>query len=264
MKKINIFMAMGLVLVMLLGACTSTSVQSDYSSSNTQNTASTQQSSQGRAVFAIKDAAADMGAVTSVKVTVDSVKVHSETEGWVTVSSSQKNYDLLQLKAQGKQELLADVQLKDGTYDQLRLDISNVVVTDADGMHEAKLPSGELKINGNLVVEGNTTSTVTFDFIADESLHVTGNGKYIMAPVVQVETRSDADVQIGSGNKVEIKGGNVKTNVKVGMDLDGNVGVNVKVPSNANITIDSSGMVKIGSGNAKGSANAGIGIGASA
>src|SRR3989344_5163267 len=244
MKKTNILLALGLVLVMLVGACTST-VQSDFSS-GTQNTG-TQQSSEGRVVFAVKDAAADMGAVTSVKITVDSVKVHSETEGWVTVSSSQKTYDLLQLKAQGKQELLADVQLKDGNYDQLRLDISNVIVTDASGSHEAKLPSGELKVNGNLVVEANATSTATFDFIADESIHVTGNGKYIMAPVVQVETKSDADVQIGSDNKVEIK--------------NGNVGVNVRVPSNANITIDSSGMVKLGKGNAEGNANVGVGIG---
>ena len=258
MKKMNIFMAVGLVLVMLIGACTST-IQNDFNS-GTQNTG-TPQSSDGRVVFAVTDAAADMGAVTSVKVTVDSVKVHSETEGWVTVSSSQKTYDLLQLKAQGKQELLVDAQLKEGTYDQLRLDISNVIVTDASGSHEAKLPSGELKINGNLFVEANTTSTATFDFIADESIHVTGNGKYIMAPVVQVETKSDADAKIGNDNEVEIKGGSVRTNIKVGMDLDGNVGVNVRVPSNANITIDSSGMVKLGSGNAKSNTNIGVGIG---
>lgn len=255
MKKINIFMAIGLALVMLIGACTTT-VQSDFGS-GTQDTRG-QQSSEGRAVFAIKDAAADMGAVTSVKVTVDSVKVHSETEGWVTVSSSQRTYDLLQLKAQGKQELLADANLKSGTYDQLRLDISNVVVTDASGSHEAKLPSGELKVNGNLVVEGNTTSTATFDFIADESLHVTGNGKYILAPVVQVETKSNADVQIGNDNNVEIKGGSVRTNTKVGMDIDGNVGVNIRVPANVNLSIDASGVVKLGKGNA----NVGIGIGA--
>src|SRR3989338_8533426 len=73
-----------------------------------------QQSTSGRAVFTMTDAAANMGAVTSVKV-------HSEAEGWVTVSSAQKTYDLLQLKAQDKQELLADIQLKEGTYNQLRL-----------------------------------------------------------------------------------------------------------------------------------------------
>lgn len=257
MKKMNIFMSIGLVLVMLIGACTST-VQSGYSPSGTSG--GTQQTSQGQAVFAVKDAAADMGTVTSVKVTVDSVQVHSSTEGWVTASSTQKTYDLLQLKAQGKQELLANAQLKNGNYDQLRLDISNVVVTDANGSHEAKLPSGVLKINGNLVVKENSTSTATFDFIADESLHVTGNGKYIMAPVVQMETRQDADVNIGSNNNVEIKGGHVNTNVKVRMGLDGNVGVNTRVPSDANMVIDSSGVIKVGNGNSQSNANVGVGV----
>lgn len=205
------------------------------------------QQSTGRAVFTMTDAAANMGAVTSVKVTVDSVKVHSEAEGWVTVSSVQKTYDLLQLKAQDKQELLADAQLKEGTYNQLSLDISRVVVTDASGTHEAKLPSGELKINGNLVVERNSTSTATFDFIADESLHITGNGKYIMAPVVQMETRQDADVSVSSGNRVEIRNGRVNTNVKVGMDINGNVGVGSKIPSNSDLSIDTAGKIKLGS-----------------
>jgi len=207
-----------------------------------------QQSTQkGRAVFAITDAAADMQSVTSVKVTVESIKVHSAAEGWTTVSSSSKTYDLLELKGKSETALLADAQLKQGTYDQLRLDISKVVVTDANGTHEAKLPSGELKINGKLVVEANSTSTATFDFIADESLHVTGNGKYIMAPVVQLETREDADVSVRSGNKVQISGGKVDTNVKVGMDINGNVGVGVKISSNADISIDTLGKIKLGS-----------------
>src|SRR3989344_9211444 len=116
---------------------------------------------EGRVVFTITDAAADMGTVTSVMITVDSVRVHSETEGWVTVSSEQKTFDLLKLKAEASQELLADVKLEEGTYQQLRLDISKVLVVDAEGEHEAKLPSGELKIVGDLEVKANSTSTAT-------------------------------------------------------------------------------------------------------
>ncbi|MEK6900140.1 MAG: DUF4382 domain-containing protein, partial [Nanoarchaeota archaeon] len=171
---------------------------------------------QGRVVFTVTDAAADMGLVTSVMVTIDSVSVHSAEEGWVTFSSEPKTFDLLKLKAEGSQELLADVMLKEGTYQQLRLEISKVLVTDDKGEHEAKLPSGELKIVGELVVSANSTSTATFDFIADESLHVTGNGEYILAPVVQLETKEKAEVEL-KGSKVEIKSGNVNTNVKVGM-----------------------------------------------
>lgn len=228
---------------------------------------------QGRAVFLITDAAADMGAVTSVQVTVDAVKVHSASQGWVTVSSEQKTYDLLQLKAEGSQALLADVSLETGTYEQVRLDISKVVVIDDQGEHEAKLPSGELKIVGNLVVNADSTSTATFDFMANESLHVTGKGEYILAPVVQLETREDAEVELKADERVEVKQGRVKTKVKVGMDADGNVGVGLGISSTANVTI-ADGRVKIGLGlikekkvdenadtNAGAQANAGVKVG---
>ncbi len=208
---------------------------------------STQEEKEGRVVFTITDAAADMGAVTSVMITVDSVQVHSETEGWVTVSNEPQTFDLLKLKAEGSQELLADVTLKEGTYQQLRLDISKVLVTDAEGEHEAKLPSGELKIVGDLEVKADSTSTATFDFIADESLHVTGNGEYILAPVVQLETKTDADVEVKADKKVEVKAGKTKTSVKVGMDAEGKVGVGLGIPTQANVSI-AEGKVKVEGG----------------
>lgn len=202
---------------------------------------------EGRVVFAITDAAADMGVVTSVMVTVDSVKVHSAADGWVTVSSTPKTVDLLKLKAEGSTELLADVTLKEGDYQQLRLDISKVIVVDDKGEQEAKLPSGELKIVGGFTVTANSTSTATFDFIADESLHLTGNGEYILAPVVQLETRENAEVEVKADQKVEVKGGKVKTNVKVGMDIEGKVGVGLGLAKDAKLSL-SNGKVVAGVG----------------
>src|SRR3989338_694466 len=202
---------------------------------------------EGRVVFSITDAAANMSAVTSVMVTVDSVRVHSAAEGWITVSSEPQTFDLLKLKAEGSQELLADVTLEEGTYQQLRLDISKVVVADAEGEHEAKLPSGELKIVGDLEVKADSTSTATFDFIADESLHVTGNGEYILAPVVQLETKTDAEVEVKADQKVEIKAGKVKASVKVGMDAEGNVGVGLGIPAKAKLSLGQ-GKVKVEGG----------------
>ncbi|MDP3734449.1 MAG: DUF4382 domain-containing protein [Nanoarchaeota archaeon] len=206
---------------------------------------------EGRVVFTITDAAANMSAVTSIMVTVDSVQVHSAEKGWVTVSSEQKTYDLLQLKAEASHGLLADVMLEEGTYQQVRLDISNVVVVDAAGEHEAKLPSGELKIVGDLVVTADSTSTASFDFIADESLHVTGQGEYILAPVVQLETREDAEVDLKADSKVEIKNGRVRANVKVGMDAEGNVGIGLGISAKANVSI-SQGKIKVDIGIGKG------------
>lgn len=200
----------------------------------------------GRAVFLITDAAANMSSVSSVRMTVDSVAVHSNTEGWITVSSSPRTYDLLQLKAQGDQMVLADVELEEGTYQQIRMDVSNVVVTDAEGDHQATLPSGELMIVGDVVVEPNATATAEFDFIADESLHVTGNGEYVFAPVIQVETREDADVLISSNGEADVEGGDIRTNVRIGMDANGRVGVGLGISQDRQISIEG-GRIRIGS-----------------
>ncbi|MBI2145504.1 DUF4382 domain-containing protein [Candidatus Woesearchaeota archaeon] len=227
-----------LVLVVLVAGCTA-GVQAPVGDAEVNAT--------GRAVFVITDAAANMGSVSSVKVTVDSVSVHSASEGWVAVLSTPGTYDLLQLKAEGKNALLADVQLEEGRYEQARLQISKVVVTDAEGSREAKLPSGELKVVGNLEVDANTTSTATFEFIADESLHVTGSGEYVMAPVVKVETRHDADVEVRSGSDVVVSGGSVTASSKVGMDISGNVGVGLKIGLNETLDIEN-GKIKIGIG----------------
>jgi hypothetical protein len=191
----------------------------------------------GTMVVTVTDAAADMGSVTSIMVTIDSVMVHSEADGWTTVSSDAKTVDLLELKAQNANSLVALVNLSAGDYNQMRLDISDVVVTDAQGEHEAKLPSGELKVNTNFTIGNGTTTAASFDFIAHESLHVTGNGRYILAPVVQVETRDDVTVDASNEDKVLVAGGTVRTNARVGMDIKGNVGVDVRIPANAKLDI---------------------------
>lgn len=239
MNRLNLWVLLA-VFSLLLAACA------------TQNTtiiganASSLGLSEGRVVVSITDAAADMGAVSEVHVTIDAVRVHSTTQGWVTVSEQSQTYDLLELKAEGEKALFASAELEAGTYGQMELEISEVIIVDDEGEHEAKLPSGSLRMNGELEIKANSTSTATFDFIADESLHMTGNGEYIMAPVVEVETRSDANVAINSDNSVDITGGSVDTRMKVGMDAKGNVDVGLTIPANVNISLGSGGVISIG------------------
>ncbi|MBI2103328.1 DUF4382 domain-containing protein [Candidatus Woesearchaeota archaeon] len=237
MRKFVLGILLICVLVMVAACAPPTSSTQPVSGEPVSGEEDGQLREEGRVVFAITDVAADMGAVTSVMITVGSVRVHSATEGWVTVSSTPKTVDLLKLKAEGNNELLADVTLKESDYEQLRLDISKVVVVDDKGEHEATLPSGELKIVGGFTVTTNSTSTATFDFIADESLHLTGSGEYILAPVVQLETRENAEVEIKADKKVEVKGGKVKTNVKVGMDVEGKVGVGLGIAKEAKLSL---------------------------
>jgi len=200
-------------------------------------TGSTQQTGQGRVVFALTDAPANLEGVSAVRLSVDSIQVHSAADGWATVSSTPRVYNLLELKQKGISVLLADVKLKTGTYQQMRLDISNAVVVDASGEHTAKLPSGELKIVANLEV-GEGTSSALLDFMLDKSLRVTGKSEYILAPVVRLETRANADVQVENSGRVDIRGGRPVAVVEVGMDLKGNVGVGLGVPADVAVEVD--------------------------
>ena len=233
-KSVSLFLILGLFSVVLIAGC----------ASNIGGNIST--TGFGRAVFGVKDAAANMGSVSSIQMTVSNVQVHSATEGWMTVSSNAKTYDLMQLRADGSTALLADANLKAGTYDQMRMEVSNVVVTNASGSYQAKLPSNEFKVIGNLVVQANSTSSATFDFIADESLHVTGKGEFIMAPVAQVQTRESTNVQTQSNGRIEISNGKVDTDIKVGMDINGNVGVGLSIPASAALSIGADGKVGLG------------------
>ncbi len=249
-------MACSLFVILLVG-CTQNDAQTmPPSAQGNNNQAVVDSGEKGRAVFVITDAAADMKTVTSVRITVEEISVHSQAQGWVSVSSTPKTYDLLQLKAQNSNALLADAQLDEGTYDEMRLDVSSVIVTDASGSQEAKLPSNELKLKGDLIVTADSTASASFDFIADESLHVTGNGKYVMAPVLKVETREDVDVSVDSQNDVKINGGSLKTSVTQGMDASGKVGVGLKIPKDVAVSLDAAGIIKIGGSGKEGSEHA--------
>jgi hypothetical protein len=201
----------------------------------------------GRVVFTITDKAPEVSLVSSVNITIDSILVQNTAQSWVTVSSAQQTFDLLQLKALDTQALLADINLSDGAYNQVKLHISKVVVTDETGNHDAKLPSGDLKIVGAFNVNGNSVSVVALDFIVEESIHMTGNGEYILAPVVHIQTKENAEVTV-KGTTVEVKNGNVKTDKTIGMDENGTVGTDNRIAVDAIVSIDSNG--KIHSGNA--------------
>ncbi len=179
---------------------------------------------QGTAVFVIKDAAVSLDSIASIMLTVKEVSI-SGPKGWKTISKTAKQYDLLKLYASGAAELLAEANLDSGTYNQIRLMIDKATVTPKNGVaQDAKLPSGDLKIIGPIVVEKGKTSGITLDFVAAKSLHTTGKGEYIFAPVIQAETKTSVFVQ-RIGNKIELIGGEQKFAATLGMDEGGGLKV---------------------------------------
>ncbi len=231
MKKLIILFL--ILMTLLLFAC-----QNETKVVNKINASDTDNSGKGKTVFTITDAAADMNSVTSVKMKIDNIKVYSESKGWTTVSSDTRTYDLLELKAESRNALIANVEMEEGTYSKMELEISEVLVVDSNGTHQTKLPSNKMTLEGQLIVEKSSTSTVSFDVLLDESLHTTQEGEYVMAPVIDLETRSKAEVNLASENDVKVYGGKVTTDVQIGMDINGNVGIGLKIPTNVVLSIN--------------------------
>jgi hypothetical protein len=134
-------------------------------------------------------------AYDSVVIAVDSVRVHIDitdtTGGWYTVSRTPATYDLLQFTG-GKDTLIAEGPVPAGYYSQLRLYIgegSHVVV---DGLPiPLFIPSGTqsgLKLNIQTTIVGGVKYVLLLDFDAAHSIVVTGNGRYMLKPVIKVVT----------------------------------------------------------------------------
>ncbi len=184
----------------------------------------------GRVVMTVTDAAANMGAISSIVVVINKVSLHSDAQGWVDVSTATQTYDLLELKRSETNALLADLSLAPARYDQIRLYVSSVTITDTSGNYDAKMPSNVLRLNGEIVVLANKTATVSLDFIADESVHKTGKGQYILAPVIQLESRTDGGADTSKSDNVRLFNGAVQTSSRVGMDSLGNLVIGGKLP----------------------------------
>ncbi|MDD4251360.1 MAG: hypothetical protein PHX27_04180 [Candidatus ainarchaeum sp.] len=245
MKK-SMTVLIALIFVVFLLGCTTTN-NDNTNLTNSNLSSQVENNATGRTVIALTDAAADMGVVNEVKVTINSVQVYNLEKGWVTVSTESKTYDLLELNFEGKTVVLADVNIATDNYTKIKLNISNIVINDDKGKHTAAIPSNEIIVDAIVNVGENSANIATFDIIANESLNISSTGDYVFAPVVKIETKSDAKINIEPNGNVIVSGGKTQTNVKVGMDLNGKVGVGASVLADAEIStiINALGQIKI-------------------
>jgi len=200
----------------------------------------------GNIIFAITDEAADMESISEIKVTTNNIKAHSTAEGWVTVSNEEKTFNLLELQSENVNKLMASSEIEQGSYNKIQIGIDTIMVTDASGEHEAKVPSNTWNINCEANVKEKSNATILLDIQADSSLHITGNNNYIFAPVIMVESRNNATVTINTDNNVVISSGTVRTSTTVGMNINGTIGVGIQIPANANLSINAEGNIEIG------------------
>jgi len=154
------------------------------------------QAGTGQLILKITDAPGDLN-ITRANVTISQVKVHlsagtenesnnetNVTAGWYTVVNQSQTFDLIAL--QDVTDLLGSVTLSAGWYTQIRLYIEKAIVT-IDGIeYECKIPSNTIKLIKPFSVSANATTTLILDFDVQESVHETGNGKYMFKPTIEI------------------------------------------------------------------------------
>lgn len=112
-----------------------------------------------------------------------------DESGWSVISTDTMMVDLLTL-TNGQAISIADTLLPAGKYTQIRLilDDQNTVVV--DGVEYAlEIPSSTktgIKLNHAFTIGSDALYQATLDFDADKSIHMTGNGQYMMKPVIRV------------------------------------------------------------------------------
>lgn len=193
----------------------------------------------GTIYVGVTDATADIKDVNDIDLSVKKVEIYSDMSGWMTLSSSEKKYPLLKLKAEGKTELYAKNYLKAGFYDRVRVTLGDVVVrTKTKGDLKATVPSSQIVIYSDIKIMNGQDTHFKLDFLADKSLHITVDGKYLFAPVVKAESRSGASVSLGAEDKLEVSLGSVDSVVSVGVDLSGSSRSNFELQTDSTLKID--------------------------
>lgn len=166
-------------------------------------TSCTEENNSGKArlQIALVDAPGDYQEVNINVVGVEMNWSSSDDQGWETLPMvERKTYDLLKLTG-GQEAILVDTEIPAGAkIHQLRLILGDGNTVKVEGVPQPldlETPSAQnsgLKLNIQQQIEEGLVYKVVLDFDVAKSIVKTGNGKYILKPVI----RSFLEAQGGS------------------------------------------------------------------
>ena len=177
----------------------------------------------GQLKVSLTDAPSDLSNVSQVNVTFDEIRVHDDASnsspdggapdagasedgsngsGWIVLCTDTQTIDLLSLTG-GRFTPLCSHPAADGGIEEvpvvvpagnisqvrLHLKTAQLVFNDGTPSTGVTVPSGStsgLKIDVNQTVPQSGMLEIKLDFDAAQSIHKTGNGKYLMQPVIRV------------------------------------------------------------------------------
>jgi hypothetical protein len=142
----------------------------------------------------------------AVLVTFSEVSAHRTGEDFMRIpfspESASRTCDLKKLV--GATDVLGTGALPSGHYTQIRLTVVSAalfwdnpssggacaaaIAAPAGRSSAVEIPSGEVKLNREFDVGTMGAATITLDFDGDRSIHETGNGRFMMQPVIAVSS----------------------------------------------------------------------------
>lgn len=148
----------------------------------------------GELQMLITDAPVDN--VDKVNISVERIEINNNENGWeefANYSDNPKEFDLLSL--QGVTDMLGTKNLEVGTYNQIRLYLSDVSVNKDGKNYDVFIPSEAqtgLKLVNEFTIEEDIVKALLLDFDVRKSLTKPGsdnNNDYIMRPTIRVVDR---------------------------------------------------------------------------
>jgi hypothetical protein len=140
----------------------------------------------------------------AVLVTFSSVRAHRSDSDWTDVpfanAATSRTCDLKKLET--AEDVLGTATLPAGHYTQVRLVVQSSVLyfdnpstgaacaptltAPAGANASLDIPSGEVKLNREFDITATSTMTMLVDFDGNQSIHLTGSGRYMMSPVINI------------------------------------------------------------------------------
>ena len=131
--------------------------------------------------------------VTSALVTVQHIEVNRSKDsgetGWHTIETGPTQFDLAKMVA--IEELLGSSRLEAGRYEQVRLQITETILTILGNVRRAEVLADTLVFSGAFEVEAGATTILTLDFDAEGSLKFRPGIGPGLDPVVRLLARND-------------------------------------------------------------------------
>ncbi|GAA5520813.1 DUF4382 domain-containing protein [Aliifodinibius salicampi] len=144
---------------------------------------------------------APIDSADAVNVFIERVEVNNaenEEEGWIVLNEPQQSYNLLEL-TNGATEVIGTKELEPGTYNQIRLILSEGghSVEVGGEVHDMKVPSGPqtgIKLNIDAEIEPDIEYVLLLDFDASRSVVAAGPPgdavKYLLKPVIKAKEKA--------------------------------------------------------------------------